>query len=491
MITYWLNSSDVLNDIFIPRYYDPTIEDDLAAMAKTHYLLELAKLVEDGVVSVATGDEIGKMAYGTGDIPFVRTSDISNWEIKAAPKQGVSEDIYQSYTKKQDVKVGDILLVKDGTYLIGTNCIITQLDEKIIYQSHLLKLRVGTSDTFNPHLLFLALNSRIVQRQIRSVQFTADTIDTIGKRYLEIVIPIPKKKAVRDRLTEQVVEVLDARERGKAFIKQAPVLMEEVLSTNSVKPIRDYLKLSWEDILASMNQETITAEFGHFETFWCSSGEIKEAIYLPKYYDPEIIDELKKLSKTCDCKSFDELEFEGVIESKTGDEIGKMAYGTGPIPFIRTSDFSNWEIKHDPKQAVSEEIYSQYAGSQDVVVGDILLVRDGTYLVGSSCMITESDEKILYCGGLYKIRVKDQAKLDPWLLLGLLNSYIVKRQIRTKQFTRDVIDTLGKRLGEVVLPIPKSNSVRKAISDEIRNIVMLRIEAREKISELSVKILES
>ena len=75
--------------------------------------------------------------------------------------------------------------------------------------------------------------------------------------------------------------------------------------------------------------------------------------------------------------------------------------------------------------------------------GDILLVRDGTYLVGTSCMITDSDTKMLYCGGLIKIRINDKTKIDEFLLLGLLNSYIVKRQIRTKQFTRDVIDTLG------------------------------------------------
>lgn len=33
------------------------------------------------------------MAYGTGNIPFIRTSDISNWEIKADFKHGVSEEI--------------------------------------------------------------------------------------------------------------------------------------------------------------------------------------------------------------------------------------------------------------------------------------------------------------------------------------------------------------------------------------------------------------
>jgi len=233
-----------------------------------------------------------------------------------------------------------------------------------------------------------------------------------------------------------------------------------------------------------MKQETVTAEFGHFETFWQSSAVIKERIYLPKYYAPEIIEELDELKETCTCISIGELIDQNILQCSTGDEIGKMAYGTGTIPFIRTSDFSNWEIKHDPKQGISEEIYEQYSKSQNVNPGDILLVRDGTYLVGTSCIITKSDSKILYCGGLYKIRVLDKSKISPWLLLGLLNSYIVKRQIRTKQFTRDVIDTIGKRLFEIVLPIPKSEEVKQQISENVENIVRTRINARLEMSRL-------
>jgi type I restriction enzyme M protein len=57
---------------------------------------------------IATGIEIGKMAYGTGQIPFIRTSDLSNWEIKADFKHGVSEDVYQEVKQGCDVAPGDI-----------------------------------------------------------------------------------------------------------------------------------------------------------------------------------------------------------------------------------------------------------------------------------------------------------------------------------------------------------------------------------------------
>ena len=219
-----------------------------------------------------------------------------------------------------------------------------------------------------------------------------------------------------------------------------------------------------------------------------NSRDIRNQIFIPKYYDPDLKSQLMALESTHDLLEIGELIDNGILSAQTGHEIGKMAYGTGNIPFVRTSDITNWEIKTIPKQGVSEEIYQQYADKEDVQSGDILLVRDGTYLVGTSCMITDSDTKMLYCGGLIKIRINDKTKIDEFLLLGLLNSYIVKRQIRTKQFTRDVIDTLGQRFKEVVIPIPKSVELKKAISERVHSIISNRVEARDTILRLSEEI---
>lgn len=95
---------------------------------------------------------------------------------------------------------------------------------------------------------------------------------------------------------------------------------------------------------------------------------------------------------------------------------------------------------------------------------------------------------MLYCGGLIKIRVCNLDVVDPYCLLGLLNSYIVKRQIRTKQFTRDVIDTLGQRFKEVIIPIPKEVRVKMEISRRVQAIVHNRIDARDTIRKLSKEL---
>lgn len=489
MLAYKLKSGDVKNNIFIPKYYDPELHDKIRELESTHDLFNIGSLIEEGKVIAQTGHEIGKMAYGTGNIPFVRTSDIINWEIKTIPKQGVSEEIYQQYAEREDVQAGDILLVRDGTYLIGTNCLITEMDIPMVFQSHILKFRIVDKDAINPYLFFLSLNCSLVQHQIRNMQFTADIIDTLGSRYKEIVLPIPKAAKTKERLIAKITSAVKIRMKYKAAIKQMPILIEKVLDTNSTEPFETFFTCSLDDILEELVQDTTTLEFGEFSAYKLKSSSIISNIFLPQYYDPSIPTVLDMLSANCTLKSVQELISEGILELATGDEIGKMAYGTGNISFVRTSDFSNWEIKADAKQGVSEEIYQQYAEREDVQVGDILLVRDGTYLVGTSCIITECDKKMLYCGGLIKIRSKNSILLNEYLLLGLLNSYIVKRQIRTKQFTRDVIDTLGQRLKEVVIPIPNSVEIKTQIAEKVKLIIQNRIDAREIITQLSDEII--
>ena len=80
---------------------------------------------------------------------------------------------------------------------------------------------------------------------------------------------------------------------------------------------------------------------------------------------------------------------------------------------------------------------------------------------------------------MYKFRVRSR-KLDPFLLLALLNTPIVRRQMRSKQFTRDIIDTLGKRLFEVVLPLPKDTKLRKRIAEETREVIETRASLRDR-----------
>jgi type I restriction enzyme M protein len=208
---FLLSSDQIKHRIFVPKYYDPEIEAELVGLKRTHELVRLGDLQVNRSISVDTGLEIGKMAYGTGKIPFIRTSDLSNWEIKADFKHGVSQEIYDEIRHKIDVKNGDILLVRDGTYLIGTSAIVTEADLPMLFQSHIYRVRVLKPSTISPWLLFACLNTPIVKRQIRAKQFTQDIIDTLGRRFTEILLPVPKDATVAAKIARETQEIIESR----------------------------------------------------------------------------------------------------------------------------------------------------------------------------------------------------------------------------------------------------------------------------------------
>ena len=119
---FLLHRHEISRNVLVPRYYDPEIKLRIDELNEDCRFVTLGELVNQEAISFATGVEVGKMAYGTGRIPFIRTSDLSNWEIKTDFKQGVSDDIYQEFASKADVEAGDILMAKDGTYFDWDMC---------------------------------------------------------------------------------------------------------------------------------------------------------------------------------------------------------------------------------------------------------------------------------------------------------------------------------------------------------------------------------
>lgn len=210
-----LEYSQVKNHILIPDYYNPDIEEELKSLKETgeYELVSIQSLMDQKVISVRRGNEIGSRFYGMGDVPFIRTTDIVNWEIKIDPVKCIPEAIYEIYNKTQDVRENDILFVNDGTFLIGRSAIVTQLDKKIVIQSHIRKIRVLKPSVIDLFLLFYLLNTRTVKKQIEAKTFIQATISTLGNRLSEIVLPIPKKETKKKELSERMKDIIDQKMR--------------------------------------------------------------------------------------------------------------------------------------------------------------------------------------------------------------------------------------------------------------------------------------
>jgi len=200
---------DIKDSILIPNYYDPEIEENLKKMEKNgrYVLTSIRELVKKGVLSIKRGHEVGSQYYGMGDIPFVRTSDIVNWEIKIDPIKCIPEEIYERYKKNQDIHEN----VTDGTFLIGRTAIVTSIDKKIVIQSHIRQFRCLKPQRLHPHLLLYLLNTDIVQQQIEAKTFVQATISTLGNRIYEIILPIPKDKNVIEEIIKEVSDIIEMK----------------------------------------------------------------------------------------------------------------------------------------------------------------------------------------------------------------------------------------------------------------------------------------
>lgn len=181
----------------VPRYYDQKTNQLLMqdAEAMSGKLITFNEMIEKGWLTIKKGHEVGSDAYGTGNKPFVRTSDISNFEISIDPTKSVSDEIYEQYSKEQNLRAGDILFVVDGRYRIGRSAILHEYNAQCIAQSHLRIISVDAKTSpLGPYELLYLLSLPSVQRDIRSLVFIQSTLGSIGTRVGEIKIPLPDKK---------------------------------------------------------------------------------------------------------------------------------------------------------------------------------------------------------------------------------------------------------------------------------------------------------
>lgn len=448
--------SSLTGGILIPKFYDPDLDSaEKMAEGAGFELVTLGDILEKGSLGSRLGNWVRREHYGTGNIPYVRTSDLSHWRIRPDYKKGVSTVLYDSLKDKQDVRTNDILFVAHGTYLVGTVAMVTEEDKALVLQDHVFRLRVSRSSGVDPNLLLAALSTSFVRRQVRSRQFSADIIDKIGERHLGLSIPIPAEVVVRKNIVQRV----------KGILSEHSILRQG---------------------MASVSQSTLrmTPErAGTNHGFSIARKELAQGILIPKYYDPDLNGDLVEEEEKWDESwvSLKQLVDREHLLATTGQEVGKMAYGTGDVPFLRTSDISEWGVKHSIKHCVGQETYARYEAKAAVSRNDVLLVRDGTYLVGSTALITKHDCPALFCGGMYRLRMIDVPQHASYALLAYLNLPIVRRQMRARQFTRDVIDTLGHRLLEVRIPNPMSPFGKK-MGVKVGKIISRKAAIREEVS---------
>jgi type I restriction enzyme M protein len=211
----WSTATPKNRDYLVPRYFAPpapltAVEATIVDGAEW---VSIETALNRDWITIRKGHEVGSEAYGTGDIPFVRTSDISNLEISSDPTKSVGEEVYEQYARQQALCPGSILMVVDGRYRIGATAMLTPNNVKCVVQSHLRIVTVGKNAPFDPYSLLYALNLASVRLHIRNLVFNQSTLGTHGSRLRELRIPVLSVQGPWENRMRQFRAALVERDR--------------------------------------------------------------------------------------------------------------------------------------------------------------------------------------------------------------------------------------------------------------------------------------
>ena len=217
-------------NVYVPRYYWKQSAKNISSEAKKAgmELVAVRELIRGGVIQGFDGHGSPSASYkGKGMVPYVRVADIVNWEVYKNPTALVPERVYREYVKPaKELREGDVLFVRRGSYRIGSVAIVSPLDTKCVLTREIVVLRILDRDNaydLDPFYLLYLLSHRLVQRQGFTKTLIETTLPNMGDRWKDLMLPIAKERSERVRIAADMKAVIENKWkaiRGIAALKR-------------------------------------------------------------------------------------------------------------------------------------------------------------------------------------------------------------------------------------------------------------------------------
>lgn len=208
------------NDIITPEFYRPLYVNTIEEIKEQNNWETLGTIAD-----FKSGDEVGSANYKLylereeSDVPFIRTTDIINYEVDRYPDFFIENDIF--IDTNQEIKEKDILFSKDGK--IGLTAMVTKSD-KCILGSGILRI-IANEEKVNPYYLFIALSvEQVGLYQAKQRTVIASTLPHLRiDRISDFVIPMLENDKEISELAKKGFEL---KERSKSLIDETRLIIE-------------------------------------------------------------------------------------------------------------------------------------------------------------------------------------------------------------------------------------------------------------------------
>lgn len=276
----------------------------------------------------------------------------------------------------------------------------------------------------------------------------------------------------------------------KGVPQQETVLMayaQEMGHDHNGRPLMRYgTDEIWDDLAVARRELSTPADPNNSVVFEVPWATIDPECLVPRVYAASDVAEL--LPQGAHGVSIGQLIDEGILDAFDGHGSPPATEkGRGNVPYIRVNDVVNWELYRNPIAMVPEHIFEEMTRNRRLLEeGDVVLVRRGSYRIGTVAMASARDSRTLLTRELVVFRVmkpQNQYGITQFNFLGLLASAFVQAQIPYKTLIDTTLPNLGARWKELVLPINNAEAMAEA-SASIERAIRKKWDAQNEIDDL-------
>jgi type I restriction enzyme M protein len=196
--------------VLVPRFWWRTdTENSMAAWIKEHPsdLVTLGELFDRGIIETFEGHGSPPgHSRRTGDIPYVKVTDLKNWRINENPTNFIHADVAAKLKRRgPELRYGDIVTPSRASSNIGQFSMVMPWQTHVVFTKEILLIRVAKNDAEIDSFLLLALFSlKVVQDQYSNLALMQTNRDHLGDHWREVVVPLPKTPEAREAVARPV-----------------------------------------------------------------------------------------------------------------------------------------------------------------------------------------------------------------------------------------------------------------------------------------------
>ena len=182
--------SDVFQrQVLVPTYFDYRHNDDIRQFLDVNGIdgIAVGDLIDSGVISERRGHGSPPNDQRSGDIPYVKVSDIRGLRININPTNLVSEPVAKRHWrgKNSGLQAWDVITPNRASSNIGEFAILIPGEEDIVLTKEVFVFRSINQDLYDAFYLLWAFSLKAVRNQWRRIALMQTNREDCGNRYRE------------------------------------------------------------------------------------------------------------------------------------------------------------------------------------------------------------------------------------------------------------------------------------------------------------------